>query len=144
MRIALYHLTESIHLTYTLLIAALGIGGIAGCIGRDGPLPCLAIAVVAGVDVIPDGAIRTSSTAVAHITVLPAALAYTVSSCLLAEAAALLCCPALFILVRLLPPTTLLAAVSAVLLLRFKLNSTWLVLGGAAVGFGLHALGLAR
>ena len=115
MRIALYHLTESIHLPYTLLIAALGIGGIAGCIGREGPLPCLAIAVVAGVDVIPDGAIRTSSSAVAHITVLPAALAYTVSSCLLAEAAALLCCPALFILVRLLPPTTLLAAVPRLL-----------------------------
>jgi chromate transporter len=34
-------------------------------------------------------------------------------------------------------PTVLLAAVSAVLLLRFKVNSTWLVLGGAVVGFAL-------
>jgi chromate transporter len=41
-------------------------------------------------------------------------------------------------------PTALLAVVSAVLLLLFKLNSTWLVLGGAAVGLGIHTLGLAR
>jgi chromate transporter len=39
-------------------------------------------------------------------------------------------------------PTTLLGVVSAFLLLRFKVNSTWLVLGGAAVGLSLHALGL--
>jgi chromate transporter len=31
--------------------------------------------------------------------------------------------------------TALLAAISAVLLFRFKLNSAWLVGGGAAVGF---------
>jgi hypothetical protein len=30
------------------------------------------------------------------------------------------------------------------LLFRFRLNSTWLVLGGAAVGVGAHLLGLAR
>lgn len=34
--------------------------------------------------------------------------------------------------------------VAAVALLRFRINSTWLVLGGAAVGMGAHALGLAR
>jgi chromate transporter len=37
-------------------------------------------------------------------------------------------------------PAALLAAVSAGLLLRFKLNSTWLVLGGAAVGVAAHVL----
>ena len=41
-------------------------------------------------------------------------------------------------------PTVVLAAVAALLLLRFKTSSTWLVLGGAAVGLGAHALGLAR
>ena len=41
-------------------------------------------------------------------------------------------------------PTAVLGLVSALLLLRFKLNSTWLVLGGAAVGVGAHALGLVR
>ena len=40
-------------------------------------------------------------------------------------------------------PTVLLGAAAAVALLRFKLNSTWLVLGGAAAGWVLHALGLA-
>jgi chromate transporter len=35
-------------------------------------------------------------------------------------------------------PTTVLAVRSALLLLRFTLNSTWLVLGGAAVGIALH------
>lgn len=34
-------------------------------------------------------------------------------------------------------PTVLLAAASAVLLFRFKVNSTWLVLGGAVAGVGL-------
>ncbi|HKU43493.1 MAG TPA: chromate efflux transporter [Polyangiales bacterium] len=32
------------------------------------------------------------------------------------------------------------ALASAVLLIRFKVNSSWLILGGAAVGFALHAL----
>jgi chromate transporter len=41
-------------------------------------------------------------------------------------------------------PTALLALAAAVLLLRFKLSSTWIVLGAAAVSVGLHALGLAR
>jgi chromate transporter len=41
-------------------------------------------------------------------------------------------------------PTTLLGAVSALALLRFKLNSTWVVLGGAAVGIASHLLGFAR
>jgi chromate transporter len=40
-------------------------------------------------------------------------------------------------------PTLLLAAIAAALLVRFKLNATWLVLGGAAAGLALHALGLA-
>jgi chromate transporter len=39
-------------------------------------------------------------------------------------------------------PTALLGLVGAILLLRFKTNSTWLVLGGAAVGVIAHALGL--
>ncbi len=39
-------------------------------------------------------------------------------------------------------PTVLLAAVAAVLLVRFKVNSTWLVLGGALAGYALHRLGL--
>ena len=38
-------------------------------------------------------------------------------------------------------PTAMLGVVSALLLLRFKLNSTWLVLGGAAVGLVVHACG---
>lgn len=38
-------------------------------------------------------------------------------------------------------PTILLALIAAVLLFRFKVNSTWLVLGGAAVGLGLNWLG---
>jgi len=36
-------------------------------------------------------------------------------------------------------PTALLALLSAALLLRWKVNSTWLVLGGAGVGWALHA-----
>ncbi|MBK8693127.1 MAG: chromate efflux transporter [Deltaproteobacteria bacterium] len=39
-------------------------------------------------------------------------------------------------------PTVALAILSAVLLLRWKLNSTWLVLGGAAVCWVLHGAGL--
>jgi chromate transporter len=39
-------------------------------------------------------------------------------------------------------PTTLLAVVSAVLLFRYRVNSVWLVLGGAAAGL-LRALVLA-
>jgi len=41
-------------------------------------------------------------------------------------------------------PTALLGIGSAILLLRFKLNSTWLVLGGAAFGLVCHAAGFAR
>lgn len=41
-------------------------------------------------------------------------------------------------------PTALLGIAAAVLLLRFKLNSTWLVLGGAAFGLVCHAIRLAR
>jgi chromate transporter len=37
-------------------------------------------------------------------------------------------------------PSLVLAALAAVLLVRFKLNSTWLVLGGAAAGWAIHAL----
>jgi chromate transporter len=39
-------------------------------------------------------------------------------------------------------PTVVFCGVSAVLLLRFKLNSTWIVLGGALAGLGVHAIGL--
>lgn len=41
-------------------------------------------------------------------------------------------------------PTAVLALGGAVLLLRFKLSSAWLVLGGAAVGGLVHVAGLAR
>lgn len=37
-------------------------------------------------------------------------------------------------------PTALLAAVAAVLLVRFKLNSAWLILAGAATGFAFRGL----
>jgi len=40
-------------------------------------------------------------------------------------------------------PAVALAAVAAVLLVRFKLNATWLVLGGAVCGWVLHAAGIA-
>ena len=39
-------------------------------------------------------------------------------------------------------PTALLALAAAIALLRFKLNATWLMLGGAALGIGLHLVGL--
>ena len=39
-------------------------------------------------------------------------------------------------------PTALLALAAALALLRFKLNATWLMLGGAALGIGLHLVGL--
>jgi chromate transporter len=38
--------------------------------------------------------------------------------------------------------TVLLAVVSAVLLFRYKLNSAWLVFGGAAIGLAMVLLGL--
>jgi chromate transporter len=41
-------------------------------------------------------------------------------------------------------PTVVLAVLSATLLLAFKPNATWLILGGAAVGWLVHALGLTR
>jgi len=41
-------------------------------------------------------------------------------------------------------PTALLGLVAAILLVRFKTNSTWLVLGGAAVGLGTYVLGVRR
>ena len=37
-------------------------------------------------------------------------------------------------------PTVLLLVVAAVLLIRFRVNSTWLILGGAAVGLVLSAV----
>ncbi|WP_437589268.1 chromate efflux transporter [Sorangium sp. So ce1000] len=40
-------------------------------------------------------------------------------------------------------PTVLLAAASALLLFRFKVNSTWLVVGGGALGWAIHRAGLA-
>ena len=41
-------------------------------------------------------------------------------------------------------PTITIALLSAVLLVRFKLNPTWIVLGGAGFGFLAHGVGLAR
>ncbi|WP_161807047.1 chromate transporter, partial [Hymenobacter sp. AT01-02] len=38
-------------------------------------------------------------------------------------------------------PTVALALTSAVLLLRYRVNSAWLVLGGAALGYGLQQAG---
>jgi chromate transporter len=40
-------------------------------------------------------------------------------------------------------PTGLFGAISAVLLFRFKVNSTWLILAGASAGVAAHLLGLA-
>jgi chromate transporter len=40
-------------------------------------------------------------------------------------------------------PAVVLGCVGAVLLIRFRLNTTWLVLGGAAAGWVVHALGSA-
>jgi chromate transporter len=40
-------------------------------------------------------------------------------------------------------PTVVMAAISAVVLLRFKVNATWLVLGGALGGWVVHAAGIA-
>ena len=40
-------------------------------------------------------------------------------------------------------PTVVLGLASAVVLLRFRIGSSWLVLGGALAGLALHALGLA-
>jgi chromate transporter len=40
--------------------------------------------------------------------------------------------------------TALLGLIAAVALLRFRFNSTWLILGGATVGLGAHLVGLAR
>jgi chromate transporter len=40
-------------------------------------------------------------------------------------------------------PAALLVVIASALLIRFKLNSTWLVLGGAATGFLVHQLRLA-
>jgi len=37
-------------------------------------------------------------------------------------------------------PTIVLAAASAVLLLRFEVNSAWLVIGGALLGLGISLL----
>ena len=41
-------------------------------------------------------------------------------------------------------PTAIMAAVSAVVLVRYAPNASWLVLAGAAVGLGAHALGWVR
>ncbi len=41
-------------------------------------------------------------------------------------------------------PTVALGLAGAVLLVRFKVGSTWLLAGGAAAGWAVHALGLAR
>jgi chromate transporter len=41
-------------------------------------------------------------------------------------------------------PTAVLGLTGAVLILRWKTNSTWLVLGGAAAGLAAYALGLHR
>jgi chromate transporter len=38
-------------------------------------------------------------------------------------------------------PAILLAAISAALVVRYKVNSAWLVLGGALAGLLLHAIG---
>jgi chromate transporter len=40
-------------------------------------------------------------------------------------------------------PTVVLAVLGATLLLAFQLNATWLILGGAVLGWLVHALGLA-
>lgn len=39
-------------------------------------------------------------------------------------------------------PTTVIGLAAAALLFRFKVKSTWLILGGAAAGLALHLAGL--
>jgi len=38
-------------------------------------------------------------------------------------------------------PTVVVALAAAVLLIRFRVNSTWLIIGGAVVGLVVHGLG---
>ena len=89
LRITLYHLPELVQFAYTLLIRALRISRIARGVSRRWPLPDLTIAIVTGIDVAPDSAIRAASSPVAYVTALAAGLARTVSR-LLSQAAALL------------------------------------------------------
>jgi hypothetical protein len=79
LRIALHHLLKLVQLAHALLIGALGIGGIAGGVKLWWPLRGLAVAVIAGVDVAPDSAVRAASAAVAYVTALAVALAGAVS-----------------------------------------------------------------
>ena len=101
LRIALHHLFELIQLAHALLIGALGIGGIAGCISRRRPLSGLAIAIIAGVDVVPSSAVSTASATVAYVAALAGARPRAISGLLAGISTPLQV--ALCILARLLP-----------------------------------------
>ena len=64
--IVLDHLPETVQRSHTLLICALGVGGIAGSVLRL-RMTRLAVAIVACIDIAPDSPVGAASVAVADI-----------------------------------------------------------------------------
>jgi hypothetical protein len=60
-----YHLPQLIQLTHTVPVAVFGVGGVKRIGGGLRLLPGLAVTVVAGVDVVPDGAVYRATSTVA-------------------------------------------------------------------------------